>query len=639
MLIALFPQLPLLRRELTELANRRRTYVIRILGAIALLSVVFFALQISITRFVGIPNLMMPGQTAVGVPGNRYFGIGGTIFSDVVPWLFRCVQLLMPALVCGSITMEKERNTLGTLLLTRLSPFAIVLEKLGSRMIPMFTFLLLTFPVLAYVYSLGGVDTNVLIGTLWLLMCECLLYASIGLMCSSWFMTTVSAFVCSYVIVLLLLMCSGALGFLTVTPFDLWQASYGFARTMGGTVGLRGIPQLIVNLLDATGFVGILVLSIPSLLFSIFCVLISRVFLFRRAFVTSSSPILKLFRSVDRFFIWLNDRTTRGVEIIKDSNTMPTFDPIAWRERTRKSLGKARYLFRVLTVLEVPTIFICALAAIASGASGFAGLRVLLVMLWVLVVLVITVKASTTISSERVKETIEPLLASPMSSRQIVTEKIVGMRRLMIVLSVPVLTIHLTLLLLHHDLTQLIRPGAIQLAGTMLGYVLLTVFATYNAMLFLAWLATGLGMRFLSQTKSVLVAVLLNGTLVVVPLLFALGMWSSVMQFNRGVYYEEIKGARIILVPLCLTPAGPVILTEAFLQESSGFRYHSRSGLFRIETTQGAAFTVAFLVLAIQSAGVFVLRRCVLVLSPRLLNRRDASSHVDGLYGIARAEA
>ena len=127
--------------------------------------------------------------------------------------------------------------------------------------------------------------------------------------------------------------------------------------------------------------------------------------------MTASSPLLRLFRLVDRFFVWLNNRTTRGVEIIRDSNTMPEFDPISWRERTRKSLGKARYLFRVLTVLEVPTIFICGLAAIASGGSGFNGLRVLLVMLWVLVVLVLTVKAATAISSERSRETIEPLLA------------------------------------------------------------------------------------------------------------------------------------------------------------------------------------------------------------------------------------
>ena len=180
----------------------------------------------------------------------------------------------MPALVCGSITIEKERNTLGTLLLTRLSPFAIVLEKLGSRIVPMFTFLLLTFPVLAYVYSLGGVDTNVLLGTIWLLGCECLLYASICLLCSSWFMTTVSAFVCSYVIVLLLLMSSGSLGILTITPFDIWQSI--FAPGSGVLFLSTGVIAPIIAVMDRFGMSGlsaVTLLSILTLAFSGFCVL------------------------------------------------------------------------------------------------------------------------------------------------------------------------------------------------------------------------------------------------------------------------------------------------------------------------------------------------------------------------------
>ena len=546
----------------------------------------------------------------------------------------------MPALVCGSITIEKERNTLGTLLLTRLSPFAIVLEKLGSRIVPMFTFLLLTFPVLAYVYSLGGVDTNVLLGTIWLLGCECLLYASIGLLCSSWFMTTVSAFVCSYVIVLLLLMSSGSLGILTITPFDIWQSI--FAPGSGVLFLSTGVIAPIIAVMDRFGMSGlsaVTLLSIPTLAFSGFCVLMSRVFLFRRGFVTASSPLLRLFRLVDRFFVWLNNRTTRGVEIIRDSNTMPEFDPISWRERTRKSLGKARYLFRVLTVLEVPTIFICGLAAIASGGSGFNGLRVLLVMLWVLVVLVLTVKAATAISSERSRETIEPLLASPMTARQILSEKIAGMRRLMIVLAVPLLTIHATLLLLHHDAGQLLRTGGLFLAATMLAYVVLAVVGTWNAMLLLAWLAAGIGMRFQSQAKSVLACVSLNGLWVVMPLLLAFILWQSVLQMNRGMRYEEVQGSRYVLLPLSLTPAGPIFLAESYLQESGGFHYSSRTGLFRIEKTAGGAFVVAALVLAFQVLGLFVVRRVVLRMAPHLLNRLEAGSAVDGLYGIARAEA
>ncbi len=147
----IIPELPLLRRELTELSSRRRTYVIRFVGAIIVLTAVmlYFNYQVAMLESSGY-------GVGSGNP-NRFVGVGASIFKGIVPMLFVSVQLLMPALICGSITIEKERNTIGTLFVTRLSPMTIVLEKLGSRLVPMFTFLLLTFPVLAVVLRMSAV--------------------------------------------------------------------------------------------------------------------------------------------------------------------------------------------------------------------------------------------------------------------------------------------------------------------------------------------------------------------------------------------------------------------------------------------------------------------------------------------------
>ena len=41
----ILPELPLLRRELTELANRKRTYIIRVLVAIVILLFLFIFYQ------------------------------------------------------------------------------------------------------------------------------------------------------------------------------------------------------------------------------------------------------------------------------------------------------------------------------------------------------------------------------------------------------------------------------------------------------------------------------------------------------------------------------------------------------------------------------------------------------------------
>jgi hypothetical protein len=163
-LLRLIPELPLLRRELIELSNRRRTYIVRFAGAIIILSIVM------VQYFRVMQVISQTANPGGGWVANKFNGSGGVIFSALVPMLFHSVQLLMPALICGAVTIEKERNTLGTLFVTRLSPMTIILEKLASRLVPMLTFLLLTFPVLAFVYSLGGVDTTVLLSTLWLLL-------------------------------------------------------------------------------------------------------------------------------------------------------------------------------------------------------------------------------------------------------------------------------------------------------------------------------------------------------------------------------------------------------------------------------------------------------------------------------------
>ena len=52
-ILRLIPELPLLRRELTELSNRRRTYIIRFVGAVVVLSVVMVLFQRQISLIAG----------------------------------------------------------------------------------------------------------------------------------------------------------------------------------------------------------------------------------------------------------------------------------------------------------------------------------------------------------------------------------------------------------------------------------------------------------------------------------------------------------------------------------------------------------------------------------------------------------
>lgn len=646
-------ELPLLRRELIELSNRRRTYIVRIIGACFLLFFVFIYYDQAVTERLAL------NQRLNGFVGpTAFLGIGGTVFSRIAPALFGFIELLLPALCCSAITAEKENNTIGTLLLTRLSPGAIILEKVGSRIVPMLTILLLAFPVLAYVHSLGGVDTNLLIGTIWLLLTECFLVASIAILCSAWFATTTSAFVASYAII-------G--GFLTIAlinqgssllPSAIWYDVYvqgnnsvmtanQFAAARAGVpVAAGGFPNWLSALrLSLTPWFGIFLL-----------LLVARLVIVRRAFVTPSSILLRGFRVVDGFFRWLNDRTTGGIEIVKDSNPMPTDDPVAWRERTKKSLGKARYLFRILVGLEVPTLLICTIAATASARNAFQGLYILECLIWTLVTLIAAVKASTLFASERARETIEPLLATPMTARELLQQKIAGVRRLQLVLSIPVLTMSLTYFLLNFDLRRpeallsFVRVLSLTAAGvwslwvvyrllkqsqnrhprpartwemTMMGpglagliyvlfiessqaaysirYLLLSVSTAMILLSFVTWTCTGVGMVIHSQTRAVLSSVGLLATWVIMPIVVVEAMWVS-------------TGARE--VALLTSPYSMIEATERFFTGSTLFG----RGWTREDDIGEYWWIATHLIYGLLT---LVIRREIIRRAPRLLNRLE----------------
>jgi ABC-type transport system involved in multi-copper enzyme maturation permease subunit len=638
------PELPLLKRELIEQANRRRTYVLRFLGAIAILSLVLWNFS----------NMFSSARVIVGQGNpNPFQGSGGMAFKAIVPILFRFIQAVMPALICGSIAMEKERNTLGTLFVTRLSPMTIVLEKLGSRLIPMFSFLLLTFPVLAFVYSLGGVDTELLFGTMWLLFVESLLFASLGLVCSSFFSTTVTAFIWSYVLTGLLIVFSQ--GFYWFTGLGLWtmsfmrndyRSSFILSATGGWVPGGAVSGALERSMLARMG--ELVWSSLPILLASVFLVMSARFFLFRRAFTSSSSILLRVFKAVDRFFTDLNDRTTGGVVLVADHNSLPAFDPIAWRERTKKSLGKARYLFRILLVMEGPTLFICVMAA--SSGQGVSALRSLLMLMWAIATIILLVKSATVISSERTRETLDALLSTPLTGREILQQKINGIGRLMVVLSVPIFSIHFTLWLMHVDgaalfknLLSLTNPAGLFAAVL---YPILTVATTFFLMHFICWSSAFFGLRSTSQTRSVSAAI--SGSI----------GWCAVVLFLSAVSFRS----QLLLPVHFLRPELSIVCNEQLLMVMSpgmsdgrefsrgivpppnafvgydDFDYHpAYYNQERELMTLAQAEMLAVIAVVALGVLVFLIRLLTLRMAPRLLGRKDECSIDD--YFRRRVEA
>jgi hypothetical protein len=134
--------------------------------------------------------------------GNR---LAATVGRGV--WLWGALAqamllpLMAPAFTCGAITLEREREMLELLLLTRQSAFQICVGKLFSGLGLALTLLLVSVPTLAISLVLGGVSPGEIFATVCVLATAVTATSALGLAASSFMPRTVSATVLSYLIV------------------------------------------------------------------------------------------------------------------------------------------------------------------------------------------------------------------------------------------------------------------------------------------------------------------------------------------------------------------------------------------------------------------------------------------------------
>lgn len=381
--------LPLLTKDLIEQAAQRRTYVLRVLYAVVLYGAALWVYADIAGNGVrsGISNL----------------GRGRELFVMLLDVQSLAILILLPGITCGAVTIEKERDTLSLLLLTQLSPMTIVLEKFVSRLVTMGTYQLLSLPLFAIAYGLGGVEMYQIIGAIWGLACLTTMVCAWSIFCSVWHRTTASAFINAYLM-------------MPVVLLLIFQLRH-FALT---------------------SMYQIQVLTIPMIFISIGWIIQSAVQLLPRAFVPPRNRLLELFQTLDRYFEELNQQTTRGIVLIHDRDSGPLFAPIAWRETRKKSLGTFRYLFRLLVVLETPLILAISWTVMDTSHQSFNGpTTFFLSILWPIAALAIVVHTTSVLASERSRQTLDVLLVTPLTARELVSQKLAGVQRLISVLSVP----------------------------------------------------------------------------------------------------------------------------------------------------------------------------------------------------------
>lgn len=141
----------------------------------------------------------------VNINNSYYYGFNPQIlvglYIVMVSFQFMLVLITTPALTAGSISSEREKQTLDLLLITKMSPISIILGKLMSCLGIVILMIIGTLPVFAVIFYFGGISFFSLIGiTLFLLSISCVI-GSISILMSSIFKKTTAAMVIVYILI------------------------------------------------------------------------------------------------------------------------------------------------------------------------------------------------------------------------------------------------------------------------------------------------------------------------------------------------------------------------------------------------------------------------------------------------------
>lgn len=417
-------ELPLLRRELLEASQKRRTYALRTL--IAVIHIVGFLLYYfsvysrrgSIRQFSG------EGLDAVYIQ----------IMIDLI-----AIVLLLPAMACSAISGEREKQTLGLLLISRIRPFALVIEKLLSRLLPMTTLLLITVPMLGVAFLLGGVELGDVLLILGLLLTAAIQVGAAGILCSSVFHSAVDAFWATYALLAamyffpgLIIEAAGVPAFplLQTLPLDQWSFPcmpylLAFTGLLYGTTSrtdaaLSCLPSLVIafvmlagasKLVIRTGSGNALESGRLASGFGRSAWSLARLFI--------GLPIVLVERLRDWFwahghFLFLRRRSIAST---------PTDLPIAWRETSSTLLASWKlHVPLLLTILLLQWWSFPEVIGTTHRAEEVCLITDAVVLLTGLMMM--AAAGCRTFAAERSRETLDILLTTPIRNRDLLHQKL-----------------------------------------------------------------------------------------------------------------------------------------------------------------------------------------------------------------------
>lgn len=212
---------------------------------LALILVIFntiLALVILLNMYSVVERVKLTAEIQYSSFTNLY------IFVAVVEFVM--LMFTMPALTAGSISGERERQTLDILLTTTMKPWDIIWGKLTSSFSTMFLMIMSSFPLLAVSFVYGGIMAHDIFLLFLCYLAVAFLCGSMGICFSTVFKRSTIATVVSYGVLVLI-----AAGTYAVNVFVLSLAQMNMNSTYVSSV--RGMAEQA----NSGGFLYLLLLN------------------------------------------------------------------------------------------------------------------------------------------------------------------------------------------------------------------------------------------------------------------------------------------------------------------------------------------------------------------------------------------
>lgn len=184
---------PVLARELTERFRGPRAMIL---------------LSIYLALIGGIVIVVYRASSSYGYgfggsPVTELAGVGQTLFESTLLVTMLLVLFLVPGFTAGSITGERERQTLMPLQVTLMRPIGIILGKVAAAVAFTMLLVIATLPLLALSYMIGGIRLGEVFRGLAVVLLTACTVAVVSVACSAWMRRVQTSTVLAYGIVIL----------------------------------------------------------------------------------------------------------------------------------------------------------------------------------------------------------------------------------------------------------------------------------------------------------------------------------------------------------------------------------------------------------------------------------------------------